>query len=139
MCICSKAFVFKSISSQLDILVGCNLSFTKSLSTAYIEMNGLCCVDWTPSKILPPLFHLTRFKIITVVRPSRLLRVFFMGGSEFAAKGGNGEGCPHSCPKFWTSHFSWMSLSTRKLSPPPFIHALTCPSLDCRPHIGKRL
>ena len=45
MCICSKAFVFKSISSQLDILVGCNLSFTKSLSTAYIEMNGLCCVD----------------------------------------------------------------------------------------------
>ena len=31
MCIYRNAFVFKPISNQLNILVGCNLSFTKSL------------------------------------------------------------------------------------------------------------
>ena len=40
MCIYRKAFVFKPISNQLIILVGCNLSFTKSLKTSYFEMDG---------------------------------------------------------------------------------------------------
>ena len=36
-----KAFVFKHISDQLNILVGrCYLSFTKSLNTSYFEMDG---------------------------------------------------------------------------------------------------
>ena len=39
MCIYSKALVFKPISKQLNILVGCNLSFTKSLNTPYFEMD----------------------------------------------------------------------------------------------------
>ena len=34
MCIQRKAFVFKPISNQLNILVGCNLSLTKSLNTS---------------------------------------------------------------------------------------------------------
>ena len=38
MCIYRKAFVFKPVSNQLHILVGCNLSFTKSLNTSHIEM-----------------------------------------------------------------------------------------------------
>ena len=37
MYIYRKAFVFKSISDQLNVLVGCNLSFTKSLNTSYFE------------------------------------------------------------------------------------------------------
>ena len=32
MGIYSKAFVFEAISKQLNIIVGCNLSFTKSLN-----------------------------------------------------------------------------------------------------------
>ena len=31
------------------------------------------------------------------------------------------------------------SLPTKKLSPPPFLHASLDPSLDCRPHIGKKV
>ena len=57
MCIYRKAFVFKHISNQLNILVGCDLSFTKSLNTSYFEMAGWSYVDWTPSKILPLLLH----------------------------------------------------------------------------------
>ena len=30
-------FVIKPISKQLNILVGCNLSFTKALNTSYLE------------------------------------------------------------------------------------------------------
>ena len=33
-------FIFKPISNQLNILVGCNLSFTKSLNACYFEMDG---------------------------------------------------------------------------------------------------
>ena len=40
MCIYIEAFVFKPISTQLNILVGCNLSFTKSLNTSYLERDG---------------------------------------------------------------------------------------------------
>ena len=40
MCIYRKAFVFKPISNQLNILVGYNLSFIKFLSTSYFEMDG---------------------------------------------------------------------------------------------------
>ena len=40
MCIYRKALVFKPISNQLNILVGCNLSFTKPLNTSYFEMDG---------------------------------------------------------------------------------------------------
>ena len=40
MCIYSKAFVFKAISKQLNVLVGCNLTYTKPLSTSYFEMDG---------------------------------------------------------------------------------------------------
>ena len=33
-------FIFKLISNQLNILVGCNLTFTKSLNASYFEMDG---------------------------------------------------------------------------------------------------
>ena len=39
LCFLSK-IVFKTISNQLNILVGCNLSFTKSLNTSYFEVDG---------------------------------------------------------------------------------------------------
>ena len=35
-----QTFVFKAISKQLNVLVGCNLTYTKSLSTSYFEMDG---------------------------------------------------------------------------------------------------
>ena len=40
MSIYRKAFVFKPISNQLNVLAGCNLSFTKSLNTSYFEIDG---------------------------------------------------------------------------------------------------
>ena len=40
ICIYRKAFVFTPTSNQLNVLVGCNLSFTKSLNTSYFEMDG---------------------------------------------------------------------------------------------------
>ena len=39
MCIYREAFVFKSISNQLNILLGCNLSSTKSLNTCDFEVD----------------------------------------------------------------------------------------------------
>ena len=35
-----EEFVFKPISNQLNILVGCNLRFTGSLNTFYLEIGG---------------------------------------------------------------------------------------------------
>ena len=35
-----STFVFKPISNQLNIVVGCNLSFTRSLNASYLEMDG---------------------------------------------------------------------------------------------------
>ena len=40
MCICRKTFVFKPISDQLNVLLGYNLSFCKSLNISYFEMDG---------------------------------------------------------------------------------------------------
>ena len=35
-----STFVFIPISNQLNIVVGCNLSFTRSLNASYLEMDG---------------------------------------------------------------------------------------------------
>ena len=35
-----KEFVFQVISNQLNILAGCNLTFTRFLNASYLEMNG---------------------------------------------------------------------------------------------------
>ena len=35
-----KVFVCKPIINQLNVLVGCNLSFTKSLNIFYFEIDG---------------------------------------------------------------------------------------------------
>ena len=51
-------FLFKPISNQLNILVGCNLSFSRSLNAFYLELDKSSSVDLMPSKNLPPLFHL---------------------------------------------------------------------------------
>ena len=40
LCNYREDFVFKPISNQLNILVGCNLSSTKSLNVSYLEMDG---------------------------------------------------------------------------------------------------
>ena len=40
MCIYRKVFVFNPISNQLNVLVGYNLSFNKSLNTSYFEIDG---------------------------------------------------------------------------------------------------
>ena len=45
MCIYRKAFAFKPISNQFNILADCNLSFTKSLNNSYLEMDGYFYID----------------------------------------------------------------------------------------------
>ena len=40
LCNYREEIVFKPISNQLNILVGCNLSFTGSLNTFYLEIGG---------------------------------------------------------------------------------------------------
>ena len=35
-----EEFVFKPICNQLNILVGCNLNFTRALIVSYLEMDG---------------------------------------------------------------------------------------------------
>ena len=35
-----KVYVFKPISNQLNIFVGCIFSFTQSLNSSYFEMDG---------------------------------------------------------------------------------------------------
>ena len=35
----SEGFAFKPISKHLNILVGCTLSFTRSLNASYLEMD----------------------------------------------------------------------------------------------------
>ena len=40
LCSYRKAFVFKPISNQLNIIVGWNLSFTMSLNASYLQMYG---------------------------------------------------------------------------------------------------
>ena len=45
-----------------------------------------------------------------------LSKLFFIGRSGFPTKGGTGEKSPHSCPKFYTSPFTWMSPLIKELS-----------------------
>ena len=40
LCNYREEFKFKPISTQVDIFVGCNLSFTRSLNVSYLEMDG---------------------------------------------------------------------------------------------------
>ena len=40
LCNYREQFVFKPISSQFNIVVGCNLSFNRSLNACYVEMDG---------------------------------------------------------------------------------------------------
>ena len=40
LCNYREAFVFKPISNQLDILAGCNVSFTRWLNASFLEMDG---------------------------------------------------------------------------------------------------
>ena len=40
LCNYREEFVFKPISNQLNILVGCNLSFTGPSNASYFEMVG---------------------------------------------------------------------------------------------------
>ena len=40
LCNYREKIVFKPISSQFNIVVGCNLSFTRSLNASYLEMDG---------------------------------------------------------------------------------------------------
>ena len=40
LCNYREEFVLKQISSQLNILVGNNLSFTRSLNVSYLQMDG---------------------------------------------------------------------------------------------------
>ena len=76
---------------------------------------------------------LTLFKISTVSRPSTLLRVFDMGRLVCPAKGECGSHCGGlpANPKVSTFSFSWISRWPKIKSP--------CPSLDHRPHIGKKV
>ena len=45
LCDYREEFEFKSISNQLNILVSCNLNFTRSLNASYLEMDGQSSVD----------------------------------------------------------------------------------------------
>ena len=62
----------------------------------------------------------TLFKIISVIRPSTLLRVLFIGDQNLLRRERLGRA---------------LNLPTKKLSPPSFLHASHHPSYDCRPHI----
>ena len=42
---CRKVSAFEPISNQLHFLMSYNLSFTRSLSASYLEMDGLSSVD----------------------------------------------------------------------------------------------
>ena len=35
-----EEFILKLISNQLNILVGCNLTFTRSVNVSYLQMDG---------------------------------------------------------------------------------------------------
>ena len=35
-----EEYVFKRIRNPLDFLMGCNLSFTRSLNTSYLKIDG---------------------------------------------------------------------------------------------------
>ena len=39
LCNCREEFVFKPITNQFDIFVGCNLSFNRSINASYLEMD----------------------------------------------------------------------------------------------------
>ena len=56
LCNYREEFLFKYFGNQLNIL--CNLSFARSLSASYFEMDGQSLKDWILSKNLPPFFPL---------------------------------------------------------------------------------
>ena len=109
--------------------MGCNLSFTRCLNASYLEMDGQLSVDWISSKNMQPIFKsltihavnllpwkkipsFTLFKILTVTRPSTLLRILLMGRSECPTKRGELGGGLSVSPEISTFPFYW-------ISPPP--------------------
>ena len=126
--------VLKSFLLWSEWIILNRLNIIKDFATSFpsLTLHAVNVFVW--NKIL----SFTLFKIITVIRPSTLLRMFLMGGSGFATKGRTGEGSPHSCPKFWVSPFYWMSLPTINWALHSFLFAPLRPSLDCWPHIGKK-
>ena len=80
-------------------------------------ISNLACCKFVALK--ENTFSYTVFKIITVIRPSTL----FTGDHDLQLREGLGK-----TPNF----------STKKLIATPFLHASPHPSLDCRPHVGKR-
>ena len=39
-CTYREEFMFKPISSQFNVVVGCKISFTRSLNASYLEIDG---------------------------------------------------------------------------------------------------
>ena len=131
------------LEANLILLQVAQQSFTRSLNASYLEMDGQSSVDWMQSKEFASFFSpltlhavnlllskkilpLTLLKIMTVSRPSTILRVFLMGKL----------GCP-------TKEGNWgvfLKVQKFKFSPSVGYHPYQktespCPSSDHRPHI----
>ena len=149
-----KAFVFEYFSNQLNIFVGCNLSFTKSLNTSYIEwMDNLMQIEYH-QKIchLFPISNLTHckcvalkeklflilFKIIVVIRPSTFLRVFFMGDQNLQLSERLGRALPTHVQNAEPHPSVGCHSPLKELIFLLLLHASPCPSRDSKSHIGEK-
>ena len=84
------------------------------------------------------MFSHTLFKIITVSRPSTLLRMFLMGSQDFPLQGGLGGS--ELKPKIFNLPLLLnVSSYQTKLSPPIFIYISSSLSFEHRPDIGKKV
>ena len=145
MCIYRKAFAFKPICNQLNILVDCNLSFTKSLNTSYFKVNGQILCRLNTIKNFATSFPFLSLHAVNLLLWKKILSHFFQiyysnqtkhtpqgvfyTWSGFATRGETGEGSPHPCPKSSVSSHFCMSFPTKKLSPLPFLSFSFTPSL----------
>ena len=84
------------------------------------------------------MLFITLFKIIIVIGSSTLPSAFFMGGSGFATKRGTGRALPFM-PNFFNPSLLLDVIPHQQTECFLFLHALPCPSLDWRLHIGKKI
>ena len=61
MCNYREEFVFKPISSEFNIVVSYNLSFTRSLNASYLEMDGLNAIKESATSFSSLPLHAVNF------------------------------------------------------------------------------
>ena len=80
----------------------------------FLIFNLTCC----KFVALKEIISITLFKIITVSKPSTLLRVFLMGRSWCPTKERNWVGDLPASPEMWTYSFFWISPPLKNWFPP---------------------